>query len=73
MNRTRHLAGIVLAAAAVAVLPALGSGAAATDPDARAEQTLRQLKPTERTTLLHGLSAAWLPPPVPPGHVPGAG
>ena len=54
-------------------LPAVTATPADTDPDARAERTLRQLKPAERTTLLHGLSAAWLPPPVPPGHVPGAG
>jgi len=73
MRMFRQIAGAVLALASVVVLPALSATPAASDPDARAEQTLRKLRPAERTTLLHGLSAAWLPPPVPPGHVPGAG
>ncbi len=73
MRMFRQIAGAVLAMASVVVLPALSATPAASDPDARAEQTLRKLRPAERTTLLHGLSAAWLPPPVPPGYVPGAG
>ena len=55
----------------VPVSPAAAPGPQ--DPDARARQTLQRMTVAERTTLLHGLSAAWLPPPVPPGHVPGAG
>jgi len=73
MRMFRQLAGTVLAVASAAVLPALSGTPAVADPDTRAEQTLRNMRPAERTTLLHGLSAAWLPPPVPPGHVPGAG
>ena len=73
MRMFRHIAGAVLAMASVVVLPALSATPAVADPDTRAEQTLRKLRPAERTTLLHGLSAAWLPPPAPPGHVPGAG